>query len=51
MKLTQNLSAPGWNKEETKWKSISQEAIVIGGASKLVSQTKITYGDFLKRPK
>ena len=50
VKLTQNtLSAPGWNKKEIK-KRISQEAIVTVGASRLVSQTKIACGDFLKRP-
>ena len=37
-------------KKEIKRKSISQEAIVTIGESGLVSQTKIGYGDFFKRP-
>ena len=51
MKLTQNpLLAPEWNKEETKRKRISQEVIATAGGSGLISQTKIAYCDFLKRP-
>ena len=51
VKLTQNpFSAPRWNKEETKRKKISQKAIVTARESRLVSQTKIAYSDFLKRP-
>ena len=40
-------------KKETKRKNISQEAIVglTARAYRLVSQTKIAYGDFLKNPK
>ena len=52
VKPTQNtLSAPGWNKEETKRKRISQKVIVTAKRSGLVLWTKVAYGDFLKKPK
>ena len=44
------LSAPRWNKGETKKKRISQEVIITTRGFGLVSQTKIAYGDFMKRP-
>ena len=37
-------------KKKTKRKKAFQEAIVTTKDFELVSQTKITYGDFLKRP-
>ena len=37
-------------KKKTKRKKISQEVIVTAGGTRLVSQTKIAYSDFLKRP-
>ena len=51
VKLTQNLhSAPGWNKKENlREKKAFQEAIETTEDLELVSQTKIAYGDFLKR--
>ena len=39
------------NKKETKRKKNSQEMIVTARRSRSVSQIKIIYGDFLKRPK
>ena len=44
-----SASALAWNKKKKQRKWISEEAIVIAGGSGLVSQTKIAYGDFLKR--